>query len=340
MKTKIFFGAFVLAVMGLVITSCDNDVEIMEIQSLYKYDAQYFENLRTWKKTDHEISYAYYASWSNSQNPTSWGERFLGLPDSMDIVNLWTDIPTPESYPVAYKDMVYCQNVKGTRFVMHGDASHYNHTFWDRVWNKDTQEFEYVYETDGSGNQVLDDKGNPKHKMVKTQSGNEESLRSYARWAVDTLVKCGLDGVDFDYEGWNSHDMSVVANECNKYLGPEGKWAEKLFIIDWFGSAPNGCDEYTDYFIRQAYTWQIGFQTGTGGRPMEKTVFCESTGAESEKGGVNGARVRDYARFKPATGHKGGFGAFYVDYNYKSESGIPYKEFREAIQIQNPALNK
>lgn len=122
MKTKIFFGAFVLAVMGLVITSCDNDVETMEIQSLYKYDAQYFENLRTWKKTDHEISYAYYASWSNSQNPTSWGERFLGLPDSMDIVNLWTDIPTPESYPVAYKDMVYCQNVKGTRFVMHGNA--------------------------------------------------------------------------------------------------------------------------------------------------------------------------------------------------------------------------
>ena len=345
MKIKIFFSVFVLTVMGFSLFSCSNDVETIEIQDLYKYDSQYYENLRQFKKSPHEISYAYYASWSNSQNPTSWGERFLGLPDSLDIVNLWTDIPTKESFPTAYKDMVYCQQAKGTRFVMHADAANYNHYFWDRVWNEKTLQFDYVYETTknattGEEEYVLDEKGNKKHKMVKTIPGNEESLRSYARWAVDTVVQCGLDGVDFDFEGWGDGDMGIVGNECNKYLGPQGKWAEKLFIVDFFGGSPSTCDNYCDYFIRQAYSWQIGFSTGSDGRPVDRTVLCESTGAEAKDGGVNGAMVREYAAFEPTTGNKGGFGAYYLDYNYKSQSGIPYKEFREAIQIQNPAVKK
>jgi hypothetical protein len=339
MKIKTLFYVLVAA-MGASLTSCNTDVETIEIQDLKTYDGQYFQNLRDFKKSDHEISYAYYASWANTQSPTSWGERFLGLPDSLDIVNLWIDIPTKESYPIAYEDMKYCQEVKGTRFVMHADASNYSHKFWDRVWNEETQQFEFVYETDENGNVVKDEEGNPKHKILQTVRGDEESIRSYARWVCDTVVNCGLDGVDFDYEGWSNNDMIIAADECNKYFGPEGKWAEKLYIIDWFNGAPSGCDDFCDYFIRQAYTWQIGFQTGSGGRPMEKTVFCESTGAEAEKGGINGARVRDYAKFVPSTGRKGGFGAYYLDYNYKSESGIPYKEFREAIQIQNPALTK
>lgn len=338
-------------IMGAALASCDTDVETIEVQDLYKYDAQYFENLRAWKKSPHEISYMYFASWSNTQNPTSWGERFIGLPDSLDIVNVWGDIPTAESNKVAYEDMRYCQQVKGTRFVMHGDASNYNHYFWDRMWNEATQTFEYVYETDENGNTVLDSVGSPKHKVVKTIQNNEETLRSYARWAVDTLVQTGMDGVDFDYEGWSSHDMEIVAEECSKFIGPyeqrdsmgnvvQKPWPEKLLIIDWFNGAPEGCDDYVNYFIRQAYSWQIGFQTGSGGRPMEKTVLCESTGAEAEDGGRNGARVKDYAAWEPASGHKGGFGAFYGDYNYMSHSGIPYKEFREAIQLQNPSVTK
>lgn len=315
----LIYSALAVAALGFGISSCDTEVETIDIQDLYTYDAQYYQNLREWKATPHEISYAYYASWSNTQAPTSWGERLLGLPDSMDIVNLWTDIPTPEKYPVAYEDMVYCQQMKGTRFVMHGDASHFHHTFWyrDEDFNID------------------------KTRVIDLYSDrSKEALQAYARWAVDTVVRCGLDGVDFDYEGWDNNSMTIVAKECDKYFGPEGRWPEKLFIIDWFGGAPSGCDDYCDYFIRQAYTWQIGFQTSSGGRPMEKTVLCESTGAESADGGVNGARVRDYAAWEPESGHKGGFGAYYMDYNYKSKSGIPYKEFREAIQIQNPAINR
>lgn len=313
-----------MALMGISLTSCDTDIEKIDVQDPYKYDAQYYKNLRDFHNSDHEISYCYYSSWSYSQSPNSYGQRFIGLPDSLDIINLWEDVVTKEKYPVAYADMKYCQEVRGQKFVMHGDASHYNHQFWYRDENLNIDESRVINlkDIDASG------------------LSREEAIRAYARWAVDTVVKCELDGVDFDYEGWNNQDMIWVADECNKYFGPEGKWPEKLFIIDFFGGSPNGCDDVTDYFVRQAYSWQIGFQTGNSGRPYEKLVLCESTGAEAANGGKDGAMVRQYAAFEPASGRKGGFGAFYIDYNYQSTSGIPYKEFREAIQIQNPAIKK
>lgn len=313
-----------MALMGISLTSCDTDIEKIDVQDPYKYDAQYYKNLRDFHNSDHEISYCYYSSWSYSQSPNSYGQRFIGLPDSLDIINLWEDVVTKEKYPVAYADMKYCQEVRGQKFVMHGDASHYNHQFWYRDENLNIDESRVINlkDIDASG------------------LSREEAIRAYARWAVDTVVKCELDGVDFDYEGWNNQDMIWVADECHKYFGPEGKWPEKLFIIDFFGGSPNGCDDVTDYFVRQAYSWQIGFQTGNSGRPYEKLVLCESTGAEAANGGKDGAMVREYAAFEPASGRKGGFGAFYIDYNYQSTSGIPYKEFREAIQIQNPAIKK
>lgn len=310
--------------MGISLTSCDTDIEKIDVQDPYKYDAQYYKNLRDFHNSDHEISYCYYSSWSYSQSPNSYGQRFIGLPDSLDIINLWEDVVTKEKYPVAYADMKYCQEVRGQKFVMHGDASHYNHQFWYRDENLNIDESRVINLND------IDASG----------MSREECIRAYARWAVDTVVKCELDGVDFDYEGWGNQDMIWVADECNKYFGPEGKWPEKLFIIDFFGGSPNGCDDVTDYFVRQAYSWQIGFQTGNSGRPYEKLVLCESTGAEAANGGKDGAKVREYAAFEPASGRKGGFGAFYIDYNYQSTSGIPYKEFREAIQIQNPAIKK
>lgn len=310
--------------MGISLTSCDTDIEKIDVQDPYKYDAQYYKNLRDFHNSDHEISYCYYSSWSYSQSPNSYGQRFIGLPDSLDIINLWEDVVTKEKYPVAYADMKFCQEVRGQKFVMHGDASHYNHQFWYRDENLNIDESRVINLND------IDASG----------LSREEAIRAYARWAVDTVVKCELDGVDFDYEGWGNQDMIWVADECNKYFGPEGKWPEKLFIIDFFGGSPNGCDDVTDYFVRQAYSWQIGFQTGNSGRPYEKLVLCESTGAEAANGGKDGAKVREYAAFEPASGRKGGFGAFYIDYNYQSTSGIPYKEFREAIQIQNPAIKK
>lgn len=323
MNKHIFLSGLLLTAMTLgVLSSCDTETEALVIQDYTTYDEQYYQNLRDFKKSQHEISYVYYAAWAplegstEAKDPASWGERIVGLPDSLDIVNLWMGIPTPEAHPVAYQDMLQVQKNQGTRFVMHADAANYNHTFWYR-----------------DENFVVDQS----RQISLAADRSEENLRAYARWAVDTLVACGLDGVDFDYEGWDETSITIVANECNKYFGPEGKWPEKLFIIDYFSvQPPLACNQYTDYFIKQAYSKQ-GAGTGAGTLPNEKVVYCESFGHYP-----TGGQILNYAAWEPGNGeHKGGCGAYYVDNNYyQTTDGIPYSAIRGAIQIMNPAVTK
>lgn len=311
MKLKLT-KAFSVILAGLSFCACDTDVEKLEIQTLKVYDEQYYEDLRAWKKTDHEISYAYYAAWApvegieGYKDPASWGERIIGLPDSIDIVNLWMGIPGPETHPVAYRDMKYCQERLGTRFVYHADASKYNHKF-----TVDGVEYDM-------GNQP-----NP----------SDEIMAAYAKWIANQVIEGELNGVDVDYEGWNGNDMTRLTIELAKYFGPQSPNPDMLLIIDYFGSQPpRETEPYVDYYIKQAYSHQ-GAGVGAGSLPDEKTVYCESFGVSYADGG----EILNYARWEPADGRKGGCGAFYLDRNYYSDSGIPYNEFRMAIQLMNPA---
>lgn len=298
----------------IVLVSCDTEIENMEIQKLYTYDDQYYANLRDYKKSDHEISYAYYEAWSpvegteGTKYPSSWGERIIGLPDSIDIVNLWMGIPTADTHPLAYEDMKFCQEVKGTRFVMHADASHYRHKF--TVDGVD-------YDMGGSAN--IDD----------------ETMEAYAKWIANQVIDAGLDGVDVDYEGWNGNNMLRLTKELAKYFGPQSPNPHMLLIIDFFvGAPPVETIPYCDYFISQSYSNQTGGVVHPSGFPYEKLVYCETFGVFYATGG----KLLDYARWQPETGRKGGCGVFFLGRNYYSSSGIPYNEFRQSIQIMNPAI--
>lgn len=324
MKTKIFL--LVSFIASLVFASCDTDAEKLEIQKLKTYDEQYYENLRAFHASEHEVSYAYYEGWSpvegvdGYKDPASWGERMIGLPDSIDIVNLWMGVPTNDSTaatvqglgtvyaPVAYDDMKVCQEKKGIRFVMHADASNYNH----------------VFTVDGVEWNMKDDR-------------SDECMAAYAKWIANTVNQPGLDGVDIDYEGWSSSDLVRVVKELANYFGPMSSHPEKLLIVDYFGSEPPAeCADYCDYFVQQAYSNQTGGLRQPSNLPNEKMIYCETFGVYWETGGM----LLDYAAWEPSNGeHKGGCGVFYLGRNYNSTSGIPYNEFRQAIQIMNPAVN-
>ncbi len=303
---------FTIAIYTFV--SCDTDIEPLVIQKLTTYDEQYYENLRAFKKSDHEISYAYYEAWSPVEGttgfkyPSSWGERMVGLPDSIDIVNLWMGIPTPDTQPLAYEDMKYCQKVKGTRFVMHADASHYRHEFT----------------VDGVD-----------YNMGGNSNVSDEMMTVYAKWIVKQVIDGELDGVDVDYEGWNANNITRLTIELANYFGPESPNPDKLLIIDYFNSAPpKETIPYCDYFVKQAYSHQ-GVGTGApSGFPDEKVVYCESFGVQY----LTGGQLLNYAAWEPSKGRKGGCGVFFLGRNYYSASGIPYNEFRKAIQIMNPAI--
>ncbi|MCI1779492.1 MAG: glycoside hydrolase family 18 [Bacteroidales bacterium] len=323
MKTKIFFLTLFMA--SFIVVGCDTDIENTKIQKLKTYDEQYYKNLRAFHESDHEISYAYYAAWSpvegvsGYKDPASWGERIIGLPDSLDIVNLWMGVPTNDSTstkllgttyaPIAYADMKYCQEKKGMKFVMHADASNFNHKF-----TVDGVEYDMSVKCDSA------------------------VIAAYAKWIANTVKEPGLDGVDIDYEGWYASDLISLVKELSSYFGPKSPNPETLLIVDFFSnSAPSECDPYCNYFVDQAYSNQGGSAHPIGGLTPEKLVYCETFGLFYLYGG----EILNYAAWEPeGDHHKGGCGAYYMGRNYYSASGIPYNEFRKAIQIMNPALNK
>ena len=369
-----------LALAASMIAGCDTKVEKITLQTfktpgvveeLSEEQLAYYENIREWKETPHTISYVYFARWAPAEGSTSlyieyssMRPRLISLPDSLDIVNLWMGTPMKDEYtdacfygnitdpetgeitrgpmhtydysPNAYADLEYCQKVKGTKFVMHADASHYG------------QEFEL----DGQYWQVNRD--------------NEASIRAYGRLVVDIVNTHGLDGVDFDYEGWGEQQIYWVVDEVGKYFGPKGSNPEKLLIVDYFGAYPGGnIEPYINYLVKQAYSAQGSSVGGPSWCPAEKMVYCEQYEQSSGEGanfanggypaGTNAAgekmyTLEYYARYSSdaTNGQGGGFGAYYIDNDYDNgkaaldKKGYAMTDFsnygflRRAIQIINP----
>jgi len=379
MKKILYIASVALLALGF--TACNTKVEKMEVQHFKTYsldenemsqeDQAYFENLREWKKSKHTISYVYFAAWAPPEGSTSlfieyknMKPRLMSLPDSLDIVNLWMGTPmkqestdacfygnvkneetgeiewaplrTYDYSPNAFFDLEYCQKFKGTRFVMHADASHYG------------QEFDLEGQ----------------HWKV---DGSEETVRAYGRLVVDIVNTHGLDGVDFDYEGWGAQQIFWVIDEVGKSFGPKGTNPEKLLIVDYFGSYPGGdIEPYIDYLVKQAYSAQGAGVGGPDWCPAEKMVYCEQYEQSSSEGPnyLNGGyptnmtnpegekmyMLERYARYasEATEGQGGGFGAYYIDNDYDNgqaaleKKGYSMTNFqsygflRRAIQIINP----
>lgn len=373
---------FCLLSIALAFAACDTKEETLELQhfktpgveeELTESDLAYYKDLREWKESKHTISYVYFAAWAPPEGATSlfieyqtMRPRLMALPDSLDIVNLWMGTPMKDEYtdacfygnvknpetgeierkpmntydysPYAYADLEFCQKYKGTKFVMHADASHYG------------QEFEL----DG--------------QYWKVDGSNEESIRAYGRLVVDIVNTHGLDGVDFDYEGWGGTQIFWVIDEVGKYFGPKGSDPSKLLIVDYFGGYPGeNIEPYINYLVKQAYSAQGSSVGGPGWCPAEKMVYCEQYEQSSGEGPnyLNGGyptgmyndagekmyTLERYARYSSEVtgGQGGGFGAYYIDNDYANgQEALKAKGYanynfdtygflRRAIQIVNPA---
>lgn len=354
-KIKFIFAS---ALAVAAISSCLKE-EAIVLQEPYTYDEQYFENIREYKKSKHTLSYCYYAAWAplegltGYKDPASWGERLRGLPDSLDIVNLWMGYPSPnpesESYaPVAYADMKYMQKNLGTRFVLHGDAA----TTRDVVYKGDTLNIQDLYNQWKAG--------------TGTEEAFREALHNHAKIMIDKVNEAGLDGVDVDWEPqpavWKDTQVLV---DLMKYL--RENLPGKLIILDLFSDYPPAeVNEYIDYLVIQCYTPQIGcsvaqltsFYTAHGlncGIPAEKIIACEQGGQTDyalNGGGLwketrngqqiytsDGSEMYSFEGFARHTSENNmaGWGVFYVDRNYYSTKG-PYYEFRKGIQVANPSI--
>ena len=330
-------------------TACDSDVEPIVIQDLTTYDDQYYANLRAYHESDHAIFYGYYAAYGPGEKyQPSWGERIIGLPDSIDVVNLWEGTPNlnPESAeysPQAVADMRFCQEKKGMKFVSHKDAA------WR--W-----EFTTI-----SG----------KYFNCKEMT-DEEAMRAYADLILEEIYTYGIDGVDLDYEPrdyWadGGKKITLVCQYLAEKIGPKGEDPTKLLIVDYYSTLPPAAiGDICSYWVQQTYNYgsanslQNAYNRVAGSIPPEKYICCEQMGDNRTNAGVpfteaDGNTITSnfwcvepgsqmyslegFARWNPTQGRKGGFGGYYFEYDYYHKYG-PYHNVRRAIQLCNPAVHR
>ena len=347
--------SFLLLFISLVsVVGCKKDVKALDVQTPYTYDEQYYANLKAYKQTQHTICFGWYAAYApiagstGYKDPASWGERIMGLPDSMDIVSLWMGIPSNDSSkssyaPVAYADWKYVSKTKGTKFVCPTIVN-----FNGKITLKDGTVFDCTLPAN------------------RTDSG----IHVYGKYLVDMVLDSDIDGLDIDWEPgsgeWlNSPNTNFVklVQYIGQYLGPTGN-KNKLLTIDFYSQAPPAATgQYANYFIRQAYSQGTGgvqnatnlqnyYNSVQAAIPSTKFIVTENFGDFSENGGTpfteangntlttNGSimySLEGMARWNPTQGKKAGFGAFYFDRDYYSKTGVPYYNVRRAIQIANPA---
>lgn len=320
-----------LLLIACMFASCDTDVENATVVAPTTYGPQYYKNLRDYKKSDHSIAWGWFADYTQS---TSLATRFLGLPDSLDICSLWGGIPSDDSthvdthyLPEVYREMKYVQEVKGTRLVVPTIIRiRTRPEFYDSIWVK--------------------------------QNDPQAAMRAYAQDLLRPIFENGLDGIDMDYEpegdplsGSNldyfveyvGQFVGPMASPDNTFTYPDGFTIkgnpEMLLCIDYYRSAPGpNTNQYTNWYVNQTYGGGPG-RLPFNGCPTEKVVYTENVG-DNWKSPECG-KLLTYARYQPATGRKGGFGAFFMhrDYINTGYGCSNYANMRHGIQIQNPAIH-
>ena len=379
MKQKNILILFLFGVLACFQTSCSDWTEV-EHENIDKLLAgadsamadahnKYLENLRAYKKSDHSLTFGWFAAWTANGS----GSTFLSqLPDSTDLVALWGESLWAHPTPEMLADLKNVQEQKGTKVVIAC-------LLFD-IGKGITPPVPADY---GEKNPDI-----PADKHWETWSkgywgwvdGDEEaitkSVEKYANALCDTIFKFGYDGFDLDAEPsypqpfqtrkelWTVRQRIYTFLETMaKRIGPKADTEEgrkKLLVVDgepeWF---PAKYGPYMNYFIHQAYG-SSSFSTldgrlqrlinhfasvHTAEEVANKFIVTEEFEKWGTTGGVSfrlpdGRTVPSYigmAEWKPLDGkyRKGGIGSYHMQRDFAANP--VYKYLRQGIQIMNPA---
>ncbi|WP_195661925.1 glycoside hydrolase family 18 [Bacteroides congonensis] len=306
-------------------TSCDTEIENIELQAPIVGSDSYYADLRAYKQTKHEIAFGWFGGWTASGAVAS--KYLTSVPDSVDIVGIWGDNWALEKMtPEKAADLKYVQEVKGTKVL---------------------------------GTILLGWVG----KMLPEQEWPEdryEALRLYAQKLAEMVVAAGLQGLDIDYEPYKGggddvrdcpvgEEFVVFVEELGKYLGPESGTGRLLVIDGELWETPSEIAKYFDYAIAQAYNdtryeLQERYDEVSDIFKPEQFVVTEDFERLWSKGGQI-YNDDDYGRipslwgmayWQPNEGRKGGCGTYHMEYEY-NHPDVEYKYLRQAIQIMNPS---
>lgn len=278
---------------------------------------EYYENLRAYKKSDHQIAFGWFGFWNGGTGTSARGS-LRSVPDSVDIISIWGDKYNLSQAHI--DDMRYVQEKYGTRVTFTLFSHNMSNLF----------------------------------KGGECPFPNEpEYIPDAAKALADSIFKYGYDGIDFDHECssgdlfYNKDNMTTLLREMRKNLGPD-----KLIMVDGNFKllTPEGFG-YVNYVVGQCYdcanstklesryNWMKEYM-----RP-DQLIVTENFEAYWETGGITytdgeGNKMPSLlgmASWQPqdGKGRKGGCGAYHMEYEYAHNP--EYKYLRQAIQIMNPA---
>lgn len=321
MKKLIYLA---VAFCASIFVACDKQTtpEAIEIQVPPEKSESYYEALRQYKQSKHQLAFGWFGNWTASG--TAMSTRLDNVPDSVDIISIWGNVYnlTPEMQA----DMAFVQQKKGTKVIF----TIFAHSVPDQFVTPDG-----------------------------TQYGKID-YAAYAKSLNDTIVKYNYDGIDFDYEPnyggtgplTEKDNLEAFIHEMGKYVGPKSGTG-KILSIDGEPYYMNpGLSEYFDYGIVQAYNsygdtdLQDRFNKAAAvGWRSEQYIFTENFESLWQSGGNPNYRDKNgnimpslegMARFNPTQGSKAGVGTYHMEYEYLA---LPaYKYLRNAIQIMNPTV--
>ncbi|HAY3536223.1 glycoside hydrolase family 18 [Elizabethkingia anophelis] len=338
MKNTRILLAVVFSIMiycNLILTGCTNEntPEPVTVDFPPVGSDKYYENLRAYKKTPHQIAFGWYGSSGATNLEPSMQSRWMGLPDSLDIISMWGGFPEKDS--PSYKEMRFVQEVKGTKIVRVNFTN-------DDFFNYNIKDFKATY---------FD--GQTKEKL-------KEGFDKIAQKIYTEVSSSGVDGIDFDHEPnycscntWqitkNSSDFGLFIEALGKYFGREAGTGKMLLIDGEIDKVPTSAGRHVNYAVTQSYgtssqnILQSRYDEIASWATPERYIVTENfeslwkTGGLNFRDPVNGIIPGIYglAYWNPIQGSKGGAGSYHIEYDYGNFPG--YKYTRKMIQIMNPA---
>ncbi len=319
------FAAVAAIALGSASCSDWTDPEQEVIQDMVhpniNKDEKYWADLRAYKNSDHAVAFGWFGFWDGGTTKTS--TALSNVPDSMDIVSIWSREAMFNLTDKQKKDMAYVQKVKGTKVTF----TKFFHKYLDFVPDCGFKEG------------VID----------------EANIKYCAKAMADSIHKYNYDGIDLDQEAssgdvfFKAEAMHIFLKELRCLIG-----SDKLILVDGYVNRLDAsCAQYVDYAVAQAYattsymSLQSRYDAIAKNFKPEQFIVTENFESYWENGGVtytdeNGNRLPSalgMAAWNPTQGRKGGFGTYHMEYEFVHNPD--YKFLRQGIQIQNPAkINK
>lgn len=312
--------------LGLALQACDDwsipENEIIQNLEGTPKSEEYYEKLRTYKKTDHQLAFGWFGFWNGGTSTSARGS-LRSVPDSVDLIAIWGTEHAFNLTQTKINDMRYVQEKFGTK-VLFTIFAH---------------EIPEPFDATPEG-------------IKAYASAMCDTVYKYGYDGLDLDYEPGFGGSGPLVSGPGHMDnMEIFVRKLSEKLGP-ASGTGKLLVIDGVPYHLNeGLSALFNYGIVQAYSstgdsdLQRRFNSAyDNGWKSEQYIFTENFESLWKTGGTTNYRDKEgnimnslqgMARFNPEQGKKAGCGTYHMEYEYAHNP--EYKFLRQAIQIMNPA---